>query len=177
MNIAATVDNLALVTFIGISHACAILVGNRIGANEEQKAFRYSRSTLILGAAGAVLVGIGILLGAGNILAFYKVSPAVIQYTRNILTVIAMLLWLRVSNMLLFVGVFRSGGDTHFAFFLDVGAIWLIGVPLAFLGAFVFHLPVDLVYLLVMTEELVKWIIGMFRFFSKRWINNLAEAM
>ncbi|NLG70716.1 MAG: MATE family efflux transporter, partial [Chloroflexi bacterium] len=74
-------------------------------------------------------------------------------------------------------GIFRSGGDTRFALLLDAGIIWAIGVPLAVAGAFLFHLPVYLVYLLVMTEELTKWLLGMRRFLSRKWIHNLAQTL
>ena len=42
--------------------------------------------------------------------------------------------------MILFIGIFRSGGDTRFALLLDGVIIWVVGVPLAFAGAFLFHL-------------------------------------
>jgi Na+-driven multidrug efflux pump len=49
----------------------------------------------------------------------------------------------------------------------------MIGVPLALIGAFVFHLSAPLVYLLVATEEAIKLIIGFNRFRSMKWMNNL----
>ena len=85
-------------------------------------------------------------------------------------------LWLRVGNMTLFVGIFRAGGDTRFGFVLDALTIWLVGVPLAYAGAFVFHLPIYWVYPLVLSEEAVKWVVAMFRFFSRRWIHNVTHA-
>jgi Na+-driven multidrug efflux pump len=91
--------------------------------------------------------------------------------------IVAGLLWLRVSNMILFIGVLRAGGDTRYALVLDGFIIWIVGVPLAFVGGFVFHLPVYWVYLLVMSEELTKWILGMARYFSRKWIHNLAETV
>jgi hypothetical protein len=45
---------------------------------------------------------------------------------------------------------------------------------MALLGAFVFHLPVWGIYLMVMSDEAFKWVMGMNRFFSKKWIHNLA---
>ena len=46
------------------------------------------------------------------------------------------------------------------------------GIPLALLGAFVLHLPVYLVVLLVLIgDELMKFLLGLFRFRSQRWIN------
>jgi Na+-driven multidrug efflux pump len=71
------------------------------------------------------------------------------------------------------VGILRAGGDTRFSLFLDGLIIWIVGVPMAYLGAFVWHLPVYLVYLCAMSEEATKWILGMHRYFSRKWINNL----
>ena len=49
-------------------------------------------------------------------------------------------MWIRATNMISIIGVLRSGGDTRFGFFLDAGTVWLIGVPIALLGAFVLEL-------------------------------------
>jgi Na+-driven multidrug efflux pump len=75
------------------------------------------------------------------------------------------------------VGVFRSGGDTRFGLLMDGFVIWLLGVPLTFFAAFVLRLPVYWVYLFTMSEEFVKWTIALWRYFSKRWIHNLAQTV
>jgi len=177
MNIVSSIDNMAFVLFIGIGNACAILVGNYIGAGEEQQAFRYAARTLALGFLGSVVIGSIILVSADSILTLYNVSITVIDYSHRVLIIIGLLIWLRATNMILFIGVFRSGGDTRFALLLDGLIIWVVGVPLAFMGAFLFHLPVYWVYLLVMSEEILKWLIGMYRFFSRKWIHNLAHTV
>ncbi|MBP7757360.1 MAG: MATE family efflux transporter [Anaerolineaceae bacterium] len=173
VNITATIESLAFVVFIGISNACGILVGNKIGAGEEQTAFTYARRTLIIATIGALLMGLVIMLFADHVLAFYRVSPEVKEYARRILLVISLTLWIRINNMTIIVGILRSGGDTRFGLILDVGTVWLVGIPMAAVGAFVFHLPVYYVYPLVMMDELTKCIIGWFRVFSRKWINNL----
>jgi Na+-driven multidrug efflux pump len=71
------------------------------------------------------------------------------------------------------VGILRAGGDTRFSFFLDGIIIWIVGVPMAYLGAFVWHLPVYFVYLCAMSEEATKWALGIRRYLSRKWINNL----
>jgi putative MATE family efflux protein len=176
MNIASSIDSLAVPVFIGIANACAILVGNLIGSGDEAQAHRYATRSLALTAAGALFMGGLIYLASPAILEYYKVSPQVIGNARSVLGIIASLLWLRMSNLMLFVGVFRSGGDTRFAFLLDAGMIWALGVPMALLGAFVFDLPVAGVYLMVMSDEAAKWVVGMWRFFSRRWIHNLVHG-
>jgi Na+-driven multidrug efflux pump len=94
-----------------------------------------------------------------------------------VITVIACFLWLRVSNLIYYVGIFRSGGDTRFAFIVDVGTIWLVGVPMASLAAFVLDLPVHLVYLFVMSDEITKSTIGLWRLASKKWIHDLTTTI
>lgn len=177
VNIAASIEGLAFVIFIGISDACGIMVGNRIGANEEQLAYTYARRTIKISTIGAVLMGMLILVGSDTILSFYKLSATSLAYAHNILMVMGFLLWLRVSNMILIVGVLRAGGDTRFGLFLDAGTIWLVGVPLAVIGGMVLHLPIHIVYLLVVLEEVIKYAVAMWRFGSRRWINNLARAV
>jgi len=68
-------------------------------------------------------------------------------YARNILTVMAFALWIKSSNVVLIVGVLRAGGDARVSALIDAVPVWLIGIPLATIGAFVFGLPVYWVYL------------------------------
>jgi putative MATE family efflux protein len=173
VNIAVTIDRVLFVVFIGLGNACAIMIGNRIGANEEHKAFEYARRFLVLGPALAVFIGLALVLGIDAILSFYRVSSLTVHNAHNLLMIMALVLPLRVANLILLVGILRSGGDTHFAFFLDAVGVWVIGVPLAFIGAFVFQLPVYSVYALVLADELFKFSLGLWRMFSRKWIHNL----
>ena len=177
INIISTIENLAFVVFTGISTATAIMVGNCIGAKEENKAYSYGGRSLGLGAVTGIFLGGMILLGSDRILELYKVSPIVLENAHRVLTILGLMLWLRSMNSIMVIGVFRSGGDTRFCLFLDGMIIWIIGVPLAFLGAFTLHLPVYWVYLLAMSEEISKWCLGMQRFFSRKWIHNLAQTI
>jgi putative MATE family efflux protein len=177
MNIVSSIEQLGFVVFNGIGHACAVLVGNRIGAGEDKQAFQYGARSEALGILGGIAIGSLIVLSSRLVLSLYKVPPDVIYNAQRVLVIMGLLLWLKSSNMILFIGILRSGGDTRFALVLDGLIIWVVGVPLAFLGAFVFHLPVYWVYLLVMTEELTKWLLGISRFFSRKWIHNLAVSV
>lgn len=174
MSIVATIDQMALVIFQGIAHATAVMVGNRIGAGEEEAAHRYAGRSLGLGLIGGLLVGATLLLLRAPILSLYKVTPEVTSSAYRVLTIIALFLWMRFNNMAIVIGILRSGGDTRFSLVLDGIIIWVVGVPLSALGAFVFHLPVHWVYLLAMSEETAKWALGLYRYVSRKWIHNLA---
>ena len=173
VNILGTIEGLAFTAFLGISEGCAILVGNRIGAGEDKTAIRYARNSIILATAGAILVGMILALMANPILSLYQVSELVKDYSRQIFMAFGLTLWVRVSNLVIFIGILRSGGDTRFAFIVDASSVWFVGVPVAFIAAFVLRQPVYIVYLMVAVEELVKFIIGLRRFRSRLWINNV----
>lgn len=177
MNIVATIENMALVIIFGVAHATAIMVGNRIGAANEQQAYEYATRSFFTAIVLGVFIGSLLLLSTPIILSLYKVGPTVIDYARRALTILALLLWVRASNILIVVGILRSGGDTRFSLFLDGVIIWLLGVPLAFFTAFVLRWPVYWVYLAVLSEEIFKCTIGIWRVFSKKWIHNMSQAV
>jgi Na+-driven multidrug efflux pump len=177
MNIVSTIEQLAFVIFIGISNATSVLVGNRIGAGKEEEAYVYAGRSLGLGIVGGILIGLVLQLIKMPVLSLFKVSPDVIENAAHVVNIITVLLWLRVNNMTIVVGVLRAGGDTRFSLFLDGIIIWIVGVPMAYIGANVLHLPVYLVYLCAMSEEAAKWALGMWRYRSRKWINNLAAQV
>jgi putative MATE family efflux protein len=176
INISSTIENLAFTVIFGMVNANAIMIGNQIGAGREDNAFEYGRRAVLLNFTAGLLLGGVIFASAGAILNLYKVSETVHLFARNVLNVLACVFWIRATNCMLIAAVLRSGGDTRFAMFLDTGTIWLIGVPLGYVAAFVFHLPVYFVILIIMSEELIKMIIGLLRFVSKKWINNLVQS-
>lgn len=173
VNIVSTIEQVAFVVFIGVSNATSVLVGNRIGAGKEQEAYLYAGRSLGIGIVGGLLLGVVLQLVKEPVLSLYNVSPEVIQNASNLINVVTFFLWIRVNNMTTVVGILRAGGDTRFSLFLDGIIIWIVGVPMAYLGAFVFDLPVYLVYLCAMSEEATKWVLGIKRYFSRKWINNL----
>jgi len=172
VNIATVIEKISMVLFIGMANAGAVIIGNRIGACEEDKAFYYSKKLLTTGPAIGIIMGTLLAFVAPNILSLYKVTQEVTGTSIHLLFAIGFLTPLRVFNNILIVGVLRGGGDTKYTLVIDALSVWLVGVPLAFIGALVFKFPVVAVYLLVAIEEVVKFILGLQRFISKKWINN-----
>lgn len=175
VSIAASIENLAFVPFIAVANVAAIMIGNRIGAGEEHKAMEYAKRFLQMNIVVGILLGSAIFISADRVLEFYKIDVAAHQYARNVLTVMSFALWIKVSNMMLIVGVLRAGGDARVSALIDVGPLWLLGLPAAATAAFVFGLPVYWVYLLTISDEACKLVFASWRLISKRWINNLAR--
>lgn len=177
INIVGAIDQMAIVIFIAIGTATSIIVGHAIGRGETEKAYFYAGKSLVIQIFGAMLMGVLIYLFAGNFFQFYKVDPVVIEYARKILTVMSIGMWIRAANHVIIIGILRSGGDSRFSLFLDGFIIWLVGVPVAALGAFWLGFPVQYVYALTFSEEIAKLIFGLWRYFSRKWIHDLTERI
>ena len=177
VNINATIEELMFVLFIGLGNACAVMVGNKIGAGEKEIAFEYGRRYLILGVTIAVLGGVGIFsLREVIISRLPEISPSAADNLRGLIFVFATSAWLKMVNFILFIGTMRAGGDTRYAMFTELFSIWAIGVPAALIGGFVLHLPVYGVYALVLLEEAAKAVIVFRRYVSRLWIHDLVNA-
>jgi putative MATE family efflux protein len=174
INIAAAIEGLVFVTFIGLGNSAAIMIGNRIGAEELAQAGEYAGRFLRLAIAVGVVAGGLVLAGSSLVLGLYKITPETRAVAQAVLTVMAFVLWAKASNMVMIVGIMRSGADTRFALVADIAPLWLIGIPLALTGAFILHLPTHLVYVLVMCDELSKFFISAWRVRSGRWIHRVA---
>ena len=103
----------------------------------------------------------------------YSVSEEVAGDVSLCLIAFSLFMPFKMYNYVNVVGVLRSGGDTKFCLFLDCAGVWLIGIPLAFLGGLFWKLPIYIVYALVMTEEIFKFVLGIYRYRTKKWIRNL----
>lgn len=177
ITIATTIQDIVVVLFQGLSAATAVILGNELGAGKLKRAEKYATNFFILQflvMAGAALVVIGIRT---PLIGLYHLDGAVARDVSLCILVFAAYMPPKMFNYVNVVGVLRSGGDTKMCLFLDTSGVWLIGVPLAFLGALVWKLPIYLVYALVLSEEIYKMILGYIRYRQKRWLRNLAAEV
>jgi putative MATE family efflux protein len=176
VQISATIEEIAFVFLIGLGNACAIMVGNRIGAGEKEIAFEYGRRFTILTVMVALAAGAVILSIRAPVIGLYEISEQAANNAFRLMTIFSLTVWLRGINFMLFIGALRAGGDTRFAMFMELFSIWLIGVPAALIGGFVLHLPVYGVYMLVLLDEVVKVFVMVRRYLSRKWIHDLVNA-
>jgi len=176
VNINATIEELVFVLFIGLGNACAVMIGNKIGAGEKNIAFEYGRRFLMIGVTVAVIGGAVAFSLRETVVGLYEISPSAANNLRGLMLVFALSAWLKMLNFMLFIGAMRAGGDTRYAMFTELFSVWGIGVPAALIGGFVLHLPVYGVYALVLLEEAVKAVIVFRRFLSRKWIHDLVSV-
>lgn len=172
-----TLNTLFILAIFSLGDALLILVGQRIGMGQMEYAFALAKRLLRIGFFVGIVSGGLLILTSRFIILLFNFTAEGQRYAFFILCIYGAFMPLKVYSGLNIVGTFRCGGDTRFAMCLEVGSVWLIGVPLVFLGALYLSLPIYFVVLMAQTEEVVKIIICRMRFCSKKWLNNLVHDM
>lgn len=173
IQICNTVNNLFMVIIFGLSSSASIMIGNSIGAGNEEQGRNYAKKMIAISFLLSLVLGAMLAITSPFILDIFNVSSEVRSSAQTILYMVSFIFFIRVTSIVLVVGVLRGGGDAGRAFIIEGFTMWFIGVPLTILGAFVFHFPVHIVYALALVEELVKCILAFMRIKSGKWIKNV----
>lgn len=174
---AGTIQNMLMLACFSLGDAILILVGEKLGRGELVRAYDMAKSILKIGLVVGLVAGAILVVFSPFVVRLYDFSDLGIRYTIIILIIYSCMLFIKVYNASIITGALRAGGDTRFAMLADVSCVWLIGVPMAFIGALVLKLPVYYVVLLVQLEEVVKFFITTYRFRSKKWVRDLVEHL
>jgi len=175
MTITFPLQGICIGLLSGLASAGGVMVGNKLGAGEEETALQYAKRFIALGISVSLAVGLVIAAASPWYVSFFNISGEVHRLGIYLVWVFAAFLWVKVGNMIMAGGILNSGGDSKFVFAMESAATWLIGVPSGLLLSFVFKQPVYLVYLVLSLEEVVRFGIGMWRIHSRKWIKNLVN--
>lgn len=176
VQIANTAIQLLFVFTRGLSNACGIFIGRTVGAGDRETAIDYGyRFAFLLPTAG-LITGLVMIAIHPLFLMLYRVSPETLAMAKSLLILQAVMGILKADSMGLVVGIFRAGGDTMFACLLDTGTVWLVGVPLAFLGVWL-GAPLWVVALLIACDDIAKVSIGFVHLFRENWVKNVTARI
>ena len=166
---------LAMVVAFGLANATAIIIGKAIGEQKEELAKvyakRFIRLTLLLGFIGAIVI-----LGVSSIAqSQLTLSAEARGYLKVMMFVMSYFAIGQAYNTTMVVGVFRAGGDTKFGLILDVSTLWGCSIFFGALAAFVWKLPVPIVYMIIMSDEIIKIPLTTLRYKSYKWVRNVTR--
>ena len=174
-SVSAVVRDLVCCVCNGIASAAGIMVGNELGAGNLEKGRLY----------GIRLKNISWLIGFGSTALILALTPLIVRmviltdkahsYLTGMMVIMAVYMIGRCVNTVTINGVIDGGGDTLFDMYSLAVSMWGIAIPLAILGAFVFHWPVLAVYSCTCLDEVGKipWVMHHFR--KYKWVQNLTR--
>ena len=174
-SVAAVVRDLVCCMCNGIGSAAGIIVGNELGAGRLEMGKRY----------GIKLKNISYVIGLISTAIVLLVTPVVVngviltdtarQYLIGMMIIMSVYMIGRCVNTVTINGVLDGGGDTIFDLYSLIVCMWMIAIPLALAGAFVFHWSPLLVYACTCLDEVGKipWV--MLRVRKYKWVKDLTR--
>lgn len=174
-SVAQVTRQLATVIAFGIANAAAIMLGKTIGSGNIQKADRDSKRfikiTLITGAIGSMII----LIVRPIAMMTLNLTHTAQGYLSIMMFVMSYFSLAQAYNTTMVVGIFRSGGDTKFGLMMDVVTMWGCSILIGALCAFVFELSVPWVYVVLMSDEMIKIPITTWRYRKKVWLKDVTR--
>ena len=174
-SVSAVVRDLICCLCNGIGAAAGIMVGNELGAGrlEQGKAYgiKLKNISYVIGFLSTGLV----LAVTPFIVHMVKLSDAAQKDLTGMMIIMAVYMIGRCVNTVTINGVLNGGGDTIFDMYSLAVCMWGVAIPLALLGAFVFHWPVLAVYACTCLDEVGKipWV--MYRLRKYKWVKDLTR--
>ena len=172
---ASQVREIMLSCSYGAAGASAVLVGAALGSGRLRLGEEYGRKMLALSALIGGAAGLLVLSARPVLPGLLHLSAQAEGYTRYLLTVMAFFAVLQAVTTEINLGVFRAGGDPRFALILDFLAMWGVNVGLGALSAFVFRWPARVTLVLILSDEVVKLPILLWRYGKKIWVRDITR--
>ena len=161
----------------GIGAASGIMIGNLLGEGKNDEAYLYGKNFIKLGIILSVIIGIIVSLFGQYYINLMKISPEAKEYALKILNIFAIVLWIKVSNMIIAGGILRSGGNTKIILALEMIGMWCIGVPVGITVSTYTNLPIQWVYFFISFEELFRMLVGLKLFTKRSWMSNMNASI
>ncbi len=169
-------EQISYVFMRSICHACAVMVGKAIGVGDNDSAMLYSKRFLVANIIIAQISGLLLIALANPMLSLFNASREVLDISKQLIYIFGIFISVNAVCNLMIVGILRAGGDAVFSLYVDTGSLWVIGVPIVAIGALVLKMPLPAIMVLVKLEALVKALLCLKRFNSRKWINNLSNS-
>ena len=174
--IATSTGNFFIMTSVCIAIGASIMIGNELGADNIDVAIVYAKKFSALVTIVGLVFGTLLILNIPLLLKIFSIPSYLTSDMSKIFFIMGSMLALRAFNTLIVIGILRSGGDTKYSLFLELGCMWFASLPLTFIAA-VKGAPIYILVLLSYSEEIVKFIFGVPRVLSKKWANNIVKEL
>ena len=174
-SVVSVVRSFGTVLCYAVSASSGIYIGKDIGAGKMDEAKADSGRAMVLMVVTGILGGLAIFAITPIALSVASLSETAMGYLKTMLHINVVYIMGTAVNGTMINGIFRAGGDSKFGMICDIFDMWIYAVPLGFLAAFVFKLPPMIVYVLLCTDEFVKWPWVFAHYKSGKWLNNITR--
>lgn len=173
--ICQTVWQLFTIIAFALGNSVGIIVGQKLGAGELEKAKDYAVKLITFATLVATVCGCLLGVCAPLFPQLYNTTDEVRGLATQMLQVMAVCLPL-MSFTLACYFTLRCGGKTMITMLFDSVFVWVVCIPVAWCLSRLTTLPMLTLYCLCQTPEIVKCLLGFFMVRSGTWAQDLTSV-
>lgn len=161
------------VIVVAIASASSVVIGKSIGQGDRKEAKAVGRTLSVIDICIGIILAVALLILKKPLLSMYNLNEEATILADHLMIVMSVIMVGMSYQMPVSVGIIQGGGDTKFNMYMNIISTWGIVMPLSFMVAFVWKLPVEWVVIVVQSDQLFKCIPVFLRFRSYKWIRKL----
>ncbi|MBR1757285.1 MAG: MATE family efflux transporter [Lachnospiraceae bacterium] len=175
MNIANVIANVLNVVFFAMGDAVAIIVGQRLGAGDMEKARDYDNKLIAFAVFLGTLVTIAMMIISPFFPLIYNTTTEIRALASEIIRItgafVPLFAFLHATYFTL-----RAGGRTVITFCFDCVFAWVVSVSIAYLLTHYTDMPITGIYTIVRASELLKCVIGAVLVYKGVWLRRFIDT-
>ncbi len=163
------------VIIVAISSASSVVIGKEIGNGNTERVKAAGRTLSVIDVGTGVFLAVVLIISKNPLLSIYRMSETAAVLADHLIVLMSLVMIGMSYQMPVHVGILQGAGDTRFCMWMNMISTWGIVMPLSFMAAFVWKLPVELVVLIIQSDQFFKGIPVFMRFRSYKWIHKLTK--
>lgn len=175
-SVATTFYQYLKVIVIAMSSTSAVMIGNAIGRGDMKRIKSDARTLAVIDVVIGLILGMALIALRNPLLSCYGALSADVETLAKHMIVIMGFVMVGMSyQMPVSFGIIQGAGDAKFTMKMNLISTWCIVMPLSFMAAFWWKLPVELVVIVIQSDQIFKGLPTFIRFRGYKWIRKLTR--
>ena len=175
-SIAAVVFQVVSVFAVCSANAASVVIGKTVGEKRLETVKPYTVTLQVLFVLLGLLTGTILFFVKDAIISIYAVSEETRHLAVDFMLILAVTVVGTAYEYPVASGIIQGGGDTKYAFTVEMISMWGFTIPLAALSAFVFKLPPAYTFLFLKLDQVLKCIPNAIRCNRYKWVRELTRS-
>ena len=174
-SIAVTMHQIATVFSFGAASSSSIIIGRSLGSGRMDLVKTYARTMQLLYLGLGLATGAALFLSIDFVLGFYHISSETYALATSMMCILSITAICSSYQYPCMCGIIAGGGNTMFAFIMDV--VFTLGwaITAAALSAFVFGWHPLITFALIKSDQVLKCIPNAIVVNRFRWARNITR--
>jgi len=174
-SIAAVVFQVVSVFVISSANASSVIMGKTVGENRMDLVKPYAVTMQVLFVLLGAVTGAILFFIKDVVIGIYSVSEETRRLAVEFMIILAITVVGTAYEYPVASGIIQGGGDTKYAFTVEMIFMWGFTIPMSALSAFVFKLPPFYTFFFLKSDQLLKCIPNAIRCNRYKWIRRLTH--